>query len=264
MNPDPINPYEPATIPTGTRSPVSRSLNRPLTALVGVFACGAVSVVAGELLSLIALFPPMNHWTNLDGEFDGLILVGMPMLAGGCGALAGLSLGMLYPRRYGRLVSGLIGSLPALWFCWQNYGAEDSPVSVIAVSSIMVIATVVAVLFTHRMMRSIDRRRSTETSATESRRSGCAGRVMVATSFLLAIFSVAYDVWLWRGIASDDNVSHEFTLIGAFGLGMVAVAVNVAVGAAYPHRKLVAIVGGLAAFTGTLGVICFWYWQLTH
>jgi len=66
------NPYEPsATTLQETAARQSTAIGKPMAALVGVFTCAFIAVVAGELLSVIALLPPMNH---------------------------GFALGLLYPR----------------------------------------------------------------------------------------------------------------------------------------------------------------------
>lgn len=256
------NPYEPIATEPEKRSAERATLGKPLAALVGVFACAAASVVVGEVLSLIGLFPPINGWIDFDNEFAGLILVGMPMLAGVAGALAGLVLGLLYPRLFCRLISAITGSFPAVLFCYGNYADEKSRVSTFAISGIMIVSTVLGVLFTHRMLRSIEQRRSSQATDAEPARSSTGCRIETVIALGLAAFSVVYDACLWRVIESDEKSGHEFPLIGAFGLAVLAVALNVYVWAAHPHRKAIAITSGLVALVTFVAVLSFWYLRL--
>lgn len=100
------------------------SLGRGMAALVGFFVCGFAAAVVGEALSLVVLIPPLSHWTHLDGEFDPLILIGMPPMTGGCGALAGISLGVMFRHRGKRLIASCVGALPALLLYSQSYDSH--------------------------------------------------------------------------------------------------------------------------------------------
>ncbi|GAA4454334.1 hypothetical protein GCM10023156_26640 [Novipirellula rosea] len=57
-------------------------------------------------------------------------------------------------------------------------------------------------------------------------------------------------------------MGHELPLIAAFGIGILAVASNVDVGADHPNRKRVAMIAGFASFAGCVAVIAFWYLRL--
>jgi hypothetical protein len=137
------------------------AIGKPLATLVAVFTCAFVAVVAGEVLSVIALLPPLNHWLDLDDEFSGLILIAMPMLAGGCGAVTGFALGPLYPRSWTRLASTAVALLPAIIFASTNYNPREA-VTVMSISGIMLLATIIGILMTHRVLVSIEHRRSTK------------------------------------------------------------------------------------------------------
>jgi hypothetical protein len=256
------NPYEAIASEPDKRSAERSTLGKPLAALFGVFACAAASAVVGEVLSLVGLFPPVSGWIDFDNEFAGLILVGMPMLAGGAGALAGLVLGLLYPRFFCRLVSIIIGSLPAVLFCYGNYADESSRVSSMAISGIMIVSTVLGVVFTHRLLRRVEHRRGNQSSDAVPAKSSTSGRIATVIALGLAALSVVYDGWLWRVIESDKKSGHEFPLILAFGLAVLAVALNVYVWAAHPHRKAIAITSGLGAFVAFLAVLSVWYLRL--
>ncbi|WP_442511879.1 hypothetical protein SH528x_003625 [Novipirellula sp. SH528] len=233
-----------------------------MASLVGLFVGTIAAVVVGEILSLIALFPPLSHWLNLDGEFSGLILIGMPMFAGGCGALAGLVLGLMYRRACCHLVSVVVGSLPAVMYSVGSYTSRESLVTINAIGGIMISATMVAVVFTHFVLVSIDRRRLTLTFSTNTQSVVRTGRVATVIASVLALVSLSYDAWLYWILSSSERLGHELPLIGAFGMGILAGASNVYVWAAHPNRKRVAMIAGFASFAGCVAVLAFWYLRL--
>ncbi len=62
--------------------------------------------------------------------------------------------------------------------------------------------------------------------------------------------------------SSSERLGHELPLIGAFGMGISAVASNVYVWAAHPNRKRIAMIAGFASFVGCVAVLAFWYLRL--
>lgn len=257
------NPYEPSAITpqVETAARPSTAIGKPMATLVAVFACSLIAVVAGEILSVIALLPPLNHWLDLDGEFSGLILIGMPMLAGGCGALAGFVLGLLYPNWWPRPASAVVASLPAITFAIANYNPREA-VALMSVSGIMLLATTIGILLTHRVLVSIEHRRSSLAATQKTGALSTPGRVVAVVAYVMALGSLVYDVWLWQSLLINKHSGQEFALIGALVLGILAVTLNVFVWAAYLHRKRVAIVAGVASFTGCVAVLTLWYLQL--
>ena len=84
MTSDNDNPYR---SPDSTSAAQEFEPGKPLGCLATLFVanvigCG-VAVIVGEALSFFVLLPPMNRWFSMNGEFDSLIVIGMPMWAGG-------------------------------------------------------------------------------------------------------------------------------------------------------------------------------------
>lgn len=257
------NPYEPALVQTEVMV-TSAPLGKPRATLVGVFVVTLSAVVVGEVLSLVALIPPLSHWLDLDGEFGALILIAMPVLAGGCGALAGLVLGLFYPSTWSRLASAIAGSLPAMLFCANGYQSRESVVSVTAIGGIMILATTTGVMFTHSVLVSIERRRTSHKPASQTNPSAREGILVAMIATGIATASLIFDVWLWWTLESESRLGIEFRLTEVFGLGLLAVATNVYVWAAYPNRKRTAVIVGSASFAGCVVVLSLWFLYLIH
>lgn len=256
------NPYESALVQTEaivSSAPTSTSLGKPRATLVGVFVATLSAAVFGEVLSIVALIPPLNHWLDIDGEFAGLIVIGMPMLAGGCGAVAGVALGLMYPSPWSRWAAAIAGALPALLYLYNGYRPQDPADGIFTVVGIMILSTVAGAIFTARMLISIERRRASQTPTIQTARTGLFVTVIAA---VLAAASLIVDVWLWESLDSKSVLGLEFRLVGTFGVGLLAVATNVYVWAAYPNRKRVAMIMGLLSFTGCFAVLSLWFLRL--
>lgn len=246
---------------------VNDSFGRPLASLVGFFVCGGGAVVIGEVLSLIALLPPINKLTHLDGQFHGLILIGMPMLAGGCGALAGITLGILHRNNFRRLLASIVGVLPALFYYSQTYnshltdGWEDSPKPAMVVSLIMILATVSAVQFSNYFFNLIKARRANAATSDPVEKSTSRGLVATGVAVMTSLASVCCDLAYWKNLGESDY-GNEFLLVGTFLLALFAIGPSIYLLAAYRQRRLIGIICTLAALIGFLLVLGRWYWQL--
>lgn len=250
--------------------PVPDSLGRGMAALFGLFVCGFAAAVVGEALSLVVLIPPLSHWTHLDGEFDVFILIGMPPMAGGCGALGGISLGVMCRHRRRRLIASCVGALPAMLLYSQSYdshqtdGWENSPIPAFVFSLIMLLATFAAVVIADRILRSIEQRRARLSSGEEVTQPVSQGRVPTGIVLALSAISLLGNAWLWRILNQDDNSGSgfEFPELGSCLVSLFAITASVYLLAAHPRRRLTAIACGLASLIGFLIVLATWYVQV--
>jgi NAD/NADP transhydrogenase beta subunit len=264
------NPYEATSSSQDVQDSepnANDSLGRLLASLVGFFVCSCGAVVVGEVLSFIALIPPINKLTHLDGEFDGLILIGMPMLAGGCGALAGITLGVFHRNRFARLFASIVGSLPAMFFYSQTYNShltdpwQNSPIPMIVVNLIMILATVSAVQFSHFVINLIKLRRANAVTSAPVKKSTSQGLVAASIALFMSFASLFCDYAFWKTLEESEYVN-EFFLVGTFLLALLAIAPSVYLLAAYRRRRLIGISCALAAVVGFLLVLGRWYLRL--
>lgn len=247
--------------------PVPDSLGRGMAALVGFFVCGFAAAVVGEALSLVVLIPPLSHWTHFDGEFDPLILIGMPPMAGGCGALAGISLGILFRQRKRRMIASCVGALPALLLYSQSYdshltdGWENSPIPAFVVSLIILLAAVTAVVIADRVLRSIEQRRARVSSREEVTEPVSQARVTTGIVLVLSVVGLLCNASLWRVLNQEGNSGSgfEFPLLGSCLVSLLTIAASVYLLAAHPRRRLTAIACGLTSLIGFLVVLATWY-----
>ncbi len=167
MTDNQINPYR------GTNSDLSEQ-DQPLGRLAtlcfaNVIGVGAALIV-GEALALIALMPPMNRWLGMNGEFDGLLLIGMPIWAGGFSLIASTVLGGTFPRRYAAnsaIVVGFILTAAYFGIAVVHANRPSDWYSAITISVILQAAMTVGVIAAHKGLKRINRYRTRPTSGGE-------------------------------------------------------------------------------------------------
>ena len=120
------NPYQSSKPTDESSGDLVANLGRFVTLCAAILICVATAVVVGEVLSVLVLFPPMNRWFHMTGEFDGLILIGMPMWVGGFSLICGIVLGLLYPRRGSLLLTLTVGTTMVGISCRNLLSAADS------------------------------------------------------------------------------------------------------------------------------------------
>lgn len=85
---------------------------------------GLVTAGVAFVLAIMVLIPPWSRFFGLDGEFDGLLLFGLPLFAVPGGMIAGALVAGLRDQLHGRLIAMTLASLPAagLFFstAWAN------------------------------------------------------------------------------------------------------------------------------------------------
>jgi O-antigen/teichoic acid export membrane protein len=166
-----INPYRNFK---SDLSPQVSEENQSLGCLATLFFADVigvgVAVIVGEALAFFALMPPMNRWLSMNGEFDGLLLIGMPIWAGGFSLIASTVLGGTFPRKYAANSAIVVGSiLTAAFFAIAVIHANRPSewYSAFTVSVILQAAMAVGVIAAHKGLKRINRIRTRPTSGGE-------------------------------------------------------------------------------------------------
>ncbi|MCO8122801.1 hypothetical protein NHH03_13720 [Stieleria sp. TO1_6] len=157
------NPYKVSEIEeaSAAKSKAPDSISKMTGTVVGGAVGAIFAAVVSALLSFLALIPPLNRLTQLVGEFDGLILVAMPPIAAGCGALAGVLFCLLGHHRTAGRIATAAGSLPALIFFYRaldlysNDNANDSPIPALVIGLILILAVAASVLIVSLVLSSL-------------------------------------------------------------------------------------------------------------
>lgn len=144
----------------GSRSELSKTLTIPLGFALGGITSGIVQVP----LMIACFMTPVAHWVCLDGEFDGLLLLALPILSLPAGALAGTFLGVFWGTRYQAAIV-LLATIPPAGFLFVMTAFErtaskrqpDQFISSCAIAGFMWLATAAAVLPVALTFRQIER-----------------------------------------------------------------------------------------------------------
>lgn len=160
----PHNPY--ATTARGMNVPPAVNDLNPLPMATGV-AC-AVAVFYGAFfaaviavgLSIFILMPPMNHWFDLDGEFDGLIIFLMPPLAAGCSVFSGLTFGLARRKAWRLRAAVILAAVISSGFTTLSLIGNSHLVGTLTVAGVLFTAMVCSVLLLSPVFRHIEKRRA--------------------------------------------------------------------------------------------------------
>lgn len=142
-------------------------ISKWLTVPVGFLAGGLIAAAASFFLALICLAPPLSHAFHLNGEFSGLLLIGLPVLAFPCGAIGGIFLGSTRTWRHGFTIAVCLGCLPAIVYflvgAWQpgmHTSGKEQFISTGVSSVLMMLATIIGLRLTEWSFRCVERHRS--------------------------------------------------------------------------------------------------------
>ncbi|KAA5539207.1 hypothetical protein FYK55_25130 [Roseiconus nitratireducens] len=153
------SPYRPPA-ELSELDPAEKRLGRFGTVLSALLINGGTAVLVGEVLAIAVLIPPLNRWFGMTGEFDGLIVIGMPIWAGGFSLLTGLVLGFTFPRRFAAAGAILLGWLTVAMFLFTSIRTTNRPsewYASLTVSGILVIALTIGVVVAKGVLRRINR-----------------------------------------------------------------------------------------------------------
>lgn len=159
-----MNPYRFDSSTTDASQETTAAPRGRLATLLRTILIGCVSaVVVGEIMSVTVLIPPLNGWFSMDGEFDGLILIGMPIWAGGFSLLSSFVLGLLHPRRGALQITLVIHSIIMSFFAWnmiQSAHNSSGRYSAVTVSVIGWIAVCIGMVIAERSLSRIGKETS--------------------------------------------------------------------------------------------------------
>lgn len=140
--------------------------------LVGTIAGALLAAVAAGGLAVIVLIPQWSRFFGLGGEFDGLLLIGLPVFALPCGALGGLVFGCIWKRQRDWLIAVSCASLPAVAYfligAWQNVmykNARDQFVSTTVCAICLVLASAISLKLLERTFVAIERHKTARLNA---------------------------------------------------------------------------------------------------
>lgn len=138
-----------------------------LRILAGIMAGGLLAPMVGLGLAFIVLLPPMCSFFGLDGEFDGIWVVGIPIFALPCGIIGGLVFSGTWKRRYGYAIASACASLPAFVHFFANAWAKEMTknprdvfASTLVISICMVLSAVISLKLVATIFVAIERYRS--------------------------------------------------------------------------------------------------------
>jgi hypothetical protein len=123
------NPYEtPSAAASATDASAQckpRGLSKWVTIPLGFGVGGVTAGLVQIPLIWVCLTYPISKWMHLNGEFDGLLLYGLPIISIFPGAFAGSVLGIFWRSRYRVPFACVATLLPALGFFFA-YAFGDS------------------------------------------------------------------------------------------------------------------------------------------
>lgn len=237
-----------------------RPLSRSATLfLANVIVVGA-AVIVGEILCFLVLLPPMNRWFGTTGEFDILILIGMPIWAGGVGLIAANILGFAYPRKFCSGIAIMV-SLGIVAMVFLNTAKtndrSDALDSTLTFSGILVIAITTGVLIARQTLRRVNRIRSMPVPSLKGQGNTTAFRRKLLV-FLTLLFFLIDAAVLWDIVQGSDGI--WLFPVSLFGLvfGLVVVAFNAYHFAAHDDVRKLAKICLALMITGLAATIFLW------
>jgi len=117
-------------------------------------------------LAFIVLLPPISGFFGLDGEFDGLWLMGLPIFALPCGVIGGLMFGGSWKWPRGYSIALVCASLPAAAHFFTNAWAKEMTknprdvfASTLVISVCMVLSAAISLKLVGMLFAAIERYR---------------------------------------------------------------------------------------------------------
>ncbi|WP_182865596.1 hypothetical protein [Stieleria mannarensis] len=221
------NPYRSPKSPSSTEE---LEPAKPLGCLATLFLANVIgigiAVIVGETLTFFVLLPPMNRWFSMNGEFDGLILIGMPMWASGFSLITATIFGILYPRRFSSGIAIAVGLGLIAAFFWNIAKTANRPsewYSALTVSVILLIAVAAGVMIAHRGLNRISRVRAMPKPDPETQKTKQFRRRLLLVA-LTVLYGVVDSAVLWMVFQDAENLSlFPISLCGlVFGLAVIA------------------------------------------
>ena len=213
------NPYSSTTSATEQQGTGScKSLGRLATLFTSTIIICSVAIITGETLAVIVLLPPMNGWFSMNGEFDGLILIGMPMWAAGYGFVTAIVFGATFPRKYAAAIAIAVCSVMVTWFCWSIATTANGPsdrYSALTISAILLAAITSGVAAACKGLTRINRirARSSQDAEAQHKPQHWLRFVVITLTALWGLIDAAVLIMILQ-----DSTSLWLTPLGLFGL----------------------------------------------
>lgn len=158
------NPYEATAHPSERPSTLNELPLMPMTSgvacAVSVFHGAAFAAVIAFGLSFFVLTPPMCHWFDLNGEFDGFIVLIMPPLAAGCTVLPGLLFAAARTKAWRVSAALTLAAAISVVLTPVSLLGNSHSIGAITVGSVLFLATSTSVLLLSLLFRHIEKRRA--------------------------------------------------------------------------------------------------------
>lgn len=216
----------------------------------------------GGLLIFVALKPPFGnlvHW----GEFDWVLIFGMPILASAGGAVAGLALGPLHRQPGERLFASCVGTSLGLLFYSQTYDShqtdagQNSLSPKLIISLIMIVAAIATVFIVSPMLAIIERRYA-RTKAT-ARHAKSTGRIPIVLSVVITTMGLLFDYALWRTLSIMDNGIPDMLGLITFAVNAIALTASLIVIVTYRQNRLLRTACAILSLVGLSFAVFIWH-----
>lgn len=235
------NPYEVTAHSSKAPSAVSELTPFPMTTgvacAVGVFFGAFLAAVIGLGLSFFVLVPPMSHWFDLNGEFDGLLVFLMPPVAAACGAISGLFFALARAKAGRRWMSVAVAGLLSAGVTVIALIGNSHRLGTFVMGCVLFVSGVVSILLVSVLFVHLSHRRARVRQARDNGTdSECPIWLQVTALGLLgmAIFS---SLVLSLAPAVGIAVDFVYSLWGTCVFVPVSLLLSCYVAAAWPFQK---------------------------
>lgn len=197
-----LNPYQPVD-DVGVEAPVDpqrgvesgagQPMHRVLYAIIGVIALVLLTFTLSEIAITIVVSTPLSRFADLDGEYDGLVVVLLPIFTIPSAICVGFVQGASRGSNLGRWMALALSIVASIGVFFYVMMAESNSVESFSVAFIVLVSLVASVCVLHSFLGRITQTRDAGSSAPNmtAGRSSAIFAAAVTTLVLVLAFGLA-------------------------------------------------------------------------